>query len=634
MFFFFAAPEEGKIYDAYISYARVDSEFATELSSQLNRNNISVYFDALMLIGKTFEDQIAEAIRNSRYHIVLLSENSLNSQYVYDELKIAIEAAKERNKVIIPVFLTSLPEFDITKIFQGRLADSSFIKPEEGKTFTPEEVATIISSRILSEKRSSLLLEKLSDYQKMQDDEKTLDALVELLDMRYEELRDNDNSNSNIQQSILFDILQYAEQLFQLVLPIDDSDWNISEQDGKSSASALGEKKNRAGSDLLKILSYFDPEEKDLYRLSMAIRLIFLSREIRMDGVDAMTHGDVFAGAIDPFPMKDYQEKQKPYVISYYQLIDEMQFSESHTCDYLDRDVQFILATKSFIYGDASYKNPNENPALNRSKEKETKAISENDELYLNIAEFMKKGNEIFDKISDRIEAEDFQRCLLTSYDRLKNYCEIVGATKIGSECIDRIAELNNKAISAKVINSDLSENTTDNNTEAEEFSTTAQDSIRALLGLSIPNKGEYDVFLSYNHEDVDLAENVCEFLERKLCSVFFDKKTLPELAESDYKKAIMNALDHSKNFIVILSDLEHLKSRWVQLEMSTFEFEKSEGRKEGSNFLFIATNRVYEEIMRDKTCLDIEYRKYEVLRMNEYQQSILNYVMKNDANN
>lgn len=89
-----------------------------------------------------------------------------------------------------------------------------------------------------------------------------------------------------------------------------------------------------------------------------------------------------------------------------------------------------------------------------------------------------------------------------------------------------------------------------------------------------------------------------------------------------------MNAIEQSKHFIVVLSDLNYLQSHWVSLEMKTFRHEIVEGRKENANFIIVVTDDVFDEIIKtNKLCLPIYYRSYEIFRVSEYRDSIVKYI-------
>ena len=79
---------------------------------------------------------------------------------------------------------------------------------------------------------------------------------------------------------------------------------------------------------------------------------------------------------------------------------------------------------------------------------------------------------------------------------------------------------------------------------------------------------------------------------------------------------------------MVVFSDVEYLKSDWVSLEMEVFQAEQDEGRKPDSNFLMIVTENVYDEIMKSKkSVIPIEYRRCEIVKLQDYKNTLLNYL-------
>ena len=89
-----------------------------------------------------------------------------------------------------------------------------------------------------------------------------------------------------------------------------------------------------------------------------------------------------------------------------------------------------------------------------------------------------------------------------------------------------------------------------------------------------------------------------------------------------------MNAIEHSKHFIVVISNLDYLNSYWVELEMKTFRHEMVEGRKKDANFIIVVTNDVFQEIIStNKQCLPIKYRSYEIIKVEDYKNSIISYL-------
>ena len=116
---------------------------------------------------------------------------------------------------------------------------------------------------------------------------------------------------------------------------------------------------------------------------------------------------------------------------------------------------------------------------------------------------------------------------------------------------------------------------------------------------------------------------------------VFLDKISLPELSRAEYKDAILQALDKSKHFVVIISDvhlLEHLdridENDWVQREMDLFHSEIFEGRNKEGNFVILVTDNVFDEIKKhNKKNMDIKWRSYNLIRIREYKDQIMSYL-------
>ena len=156
-----------------------------------------------------------------------------------------------------------------------------------------------------------------------------------------------------------------------------------------------------------------------------------------------------------------------------------------------------------------------------------------------------------------------------------------------------------------------------------------AEKGIKSLLGFTLEDSGYYDVFISFKNEDSDLAERVYEYCHKRIKQPFWSKKSLLRLEKSEYSKAIDMALENSKHFVVVLSDLKYLEAEWIKYEMDVFNNELKEGRKEkGSNFIIVATDDVYDKIIQsNKTVLDIAYRRYQIIKMSEYEDTLAQYI-------
>jgi hypothetical protein len=93
----------------------------------------------------------------------------------------------------------------------------------------------------------------------------------------------------------------------------------------------------------------------------------------------------------------------------------------------------------------------------------------------------------------------------------------------------------------------------------------------------------EFEVFISYNSADEAYAARLYEVLEGRGMRVFFSKRSIPELAHSDYVAAIHGALDQAAHMVVVAGSAERTTSGWVRSEWSMFLNEKLSGRKSGN---------------------------------------------------
>lgn len=97
-----------------------------------------------------------------------------------------------------------------------------------------------------------------------------------------------------------------------------------------------------------------------------------------------------------------------------------------------------------------------------------------------------------------------------------------------------------------------------------------------------------YDVFISKNTKDLDIAKRIEEVLESHGLRVFESSKELKNFGGADYAQIIDNALENSNNLIVICSDQElgsgvNGDSSWVYYEWSSFRNELLSKRKNGN---------------------------------------------------
>ncbi len=111
---------------AFISHSSIDKPFVHRLKIDLNLNYIETWFDLdEMLPGDDLQRKLDEGLAKSTHFIIILSENSVNSDWVKYELKTSLKNLQEdtRSKVIpvlyreciIPNELKKLLRIDLSK---------------------------------------------------------------------------------------------------------------------------------------------------------------------------------------------------------------------------------------------------------------------------------------------------------------------------------------------------------------------------------------------------------------------------------------------------------------------------------------------------------------------------------------
>lgn len=100
--------------DVFISYKKEERETAARLATRLTEAGYDVWWDAALLAGDRFEDEIATVLRSSRAVIVLWSKLSVASDWVKAEAESARAQKKALPAAIDDVAIESLP-----LLFQG-----------------------------------------------------------------------------------------------------------------------------------------------------------------------------------------------------------------------------------------------------------------------------------------------------------------------------------------------------------------------------------------------------------------------------------------------------------------------------------------------------------------------------------
>ena len=132
-----------------------------------------------------------------------------------------------------------------------------------------------------------------------------------------------------------------------------------------------------------------------------------------------------------------------------------------------------------------------------------------------------------------------------------------------------------------------------------------------------------YDVFISSKSEDYPFAEEVYDFLISNGLSVFFADRELPRIGDDEYSEEIDKALDATDHMLVVFSKTEHLFSKWVKHEWSSFCNDLKDNLRNG-NLLLLTSQNIIKNHKRD---IPTSLRHHQALLLDDYQRSILNYL-------
>jgi TIR domain len=102
---------------AFISYARADEKAARRLTSELVKRGVEVSsIDHLVSPGEAWASRLQNEIANSDLVLVLVSSESLRSEYVSAEIALAVSQAERGRTRIVPVLLS--PEVQLPALLQ------------------------------------------------------------------------------------------------------------------------------------------------------------------------------------------------------------------------------------------------------------------------------------------------------------------------------------------------------------------------------------------------------------------------------------------------------------------------------------------------------------------------------------
>ncbi len=97
-----ATTKTTQFYSCFISYSSKDRDFAKRLHADLQNKGVRCWFAPEDLkIGDRFRDRIDESIRLHDKLLLILSENSVSSQWVRDEVEAAFEREQRESRTVL-----------------------------------------------------------------------------------------------------------------------------------------------------------------------------------------------------------------------------------------------------------------------------------------------------------------------------------------------------------------------------------------------------------------------------------------------------------------------------------------------------------------------------------------------------
>ena len=105
----------------FISYSSSDRGTVEQIATDLKANRVEVWFDQWeMLPGDSLIQKIGGAILENEFFVVVISPNSVNSEWVTRELSVALtDEFKKRKIKVIPALIRecSIPAFLMDKMY-------------------------------------------------------------------------------------------------------------------------------------------------------------------------------------------------------------------------------------------------------------------------------------------------------------------------------------------------------------------------------------------------------------------------------------------------------------------------------------------------------------------------------------
>lgn len=188
----------------FISYSSRDKEFARKLASDLASYGIKPWIDEWEIhVGDSIVEKINDGIRESDYLIVVLSEASVKSKWVQEEIKAAFaKNPEEANRVLIPVILedVEIPLF----IRDIKYVDFAKQKYQDGL----DEIVRSISKTPIGETRKPTQIINVGDLAK-----EVAIEVAHILNVNPQGIREENAVLNEIDPKLVFVIISFKKDM-------------------------------------------------------------------------------------------------------------------------------------------------------------------------------------------------------------------------------------------------------------------------------------------------------------------------------------------------------------------------------------------------------------------------------------
>lgn len=178
--------EQRSFYSCFISYSHKDEAFARRLNARLREEGIRVWFAPEdILPGRKIHDEVSQAISSFDRLLLILSETSMNSEWVKTEIRKARRReVEEGRRVLFPIALVPIARIKEWECFDSDIGKDLAVEVRE---YLIPDLSGWRDADLFDE-QTTMIVEGLraSDERDLSDAEESGDDWIERLEDNYE----------------------------------------------------------------------------------------------------------------------------------------------------------------------------------------------------------------------------------------------------------------------------------------------------------------------------------------------------------------------------------------------------------------------------------------------------------------